>query len=120
MARYIDAGVTDNCMDCCIAFIKLPRFFFLIPIFGFSDDEMINTEISIVDGTYRSNSAVIKDTTIRYLLLDRVKQYQEAKVQISPNQRKMMIDSSLSKWNDIKDKDLGIILEYQNKKSGNS
>ncbi len=119
MARYIDAGVTGNCMDCCIAFIKLPRFFFLIPIFGFSDNEMINTEISINEGIYRSNSAIIKDTTIGHLILDRAKQYQEAKKKISPNQRQKMIDVGTKQRKEIEEKDLGRILKYQNDKLHN-
>lgn len=119
MARYIDAGVTDNGKDCCIAFIKLPRFFFLIPILGFSDKEMINTKISIDEGIYRSNSAIIRDTTIGYLILDRAKQYQEAKMKISPNQRQKMIDLGIKKSKEIGAKDLGKILKYQNGKLDN-
>ncbi|HLO69825.1 MAG TPA: hypothetical protein VK167_03095 [Flavipsychrobacter sp.] len=113
MARYLDSGITDDGEDYCIGFLKLPRFFFLIPLSGFSGVNLYNTDIYKDGGVYNINKARVEDGTWAHLILDRVKQFESALDNMSPTQRQKMIDIGIERWDDFKNKDLGDILNYQ-------
>lgn len=114
MARYLDAGITDDNIDYCVGFIKLPRFFFLIPLSGFDNSAVFNTEIFKEGGHYITTDAIVQDATWGNLLLDRVNQFEREINSIKPSQRQKMFDVGIEKWNQFKDKDLGDIIKYQN------
>lgn len=113
IGRGIDMDIPSTDEDALI-YIKLPRFIFMIPLFGLQSEEFINTAITVGKGIYRCNDAQIKGNLGKYLL-SRVETMNQLRENISPIQRQKMHQVSIDSWPDVKDKDLGIILEYQNR-----
>ncbi|WP_159467348.1 hypothetical protein [Dyadobacter sp. 3J3] len=119
MARNIDSGVIDDGNTYHVAFLKIPRFLFIIPVSNIDEKQFTDTEIFISGGSYRVNDGFINDPNIGYTLLDRINQLENALGSMSQAQKQKIEERTLKKWGDVKNKDLGQILEYLRDKSKN-
>jgi hypothetical protein len=112
MARSVDSGCTDDEKSYCIAFIKIPRFLFIIPLSGFDESQVVKTEVFSEGGSYDINSAVIQDPNISGMLLNRVKELELALQKMSVNQLRTIEKLVDEKWDDFADKDLGEVIQH--------
>jgi hypothetical protein len=102
MARSLERGITDDNIDYSLSLLKLPRFFFVIPICGFEESRIFNTRIFAQGGIYKASQASIQDYTVGYLSLDRPRQPQKAINSMSKNQRQVMTAVTSENWTTIK------------------
>lgn len=117
IARWVDGDVAEN-EELCFLYIKLPRFIFIFPVLGFTENVFINTRIYENGGNYILNKAEVKEPTIGSYFLDRVKAFNDLMEKVSPTQKQKMHIAYLNNLKEILKKDLGIITKYEEKKYG--
>lgn len=121
VARGVDMDVPTNDVDALI-YIKLPRFIFFVPLFGFQDAEFLNATIDSSKGVYRCNEVQITSDLLAKYLMARVDTVNKLRENTSLIQKEKMHKTAVDDWPKVKNKDLGIILEYQQRlydESGN-
>jgi hypothetical protein len=116
LARMLDSGITDNGEDFCMVYLKLPRFIFIAPLTKYDESKMVNTRVDIKDGHFYVDAAGINDPAIGQFIFGRPLELEKAMDQMSPFQREKMRQAGVDNWTKFKDKDLGDILDYQNRK----
>jgi len=111
-SRGIDVGISGTDIYCMI-FLKLPRFLVIVPVSGFSETDFENTLIYPGKGFFEISDAGILNPFIGDFFLNRVKAINDLFDNISPVQKKKLAQMRNEKWEDIKDKDLGRIIDYE-------
>lgn len=110
MSRMTDAGIPNN-EDTCMMYVKIPRFIFLFPIFGFDPDLFKNSRIER-SGNYNLNNVVIRDPLIGNHLYERAKLFDDMESTMSDKQKELATKLTLKQKENWKNKDLGEIEKY--------
>ncbi len=112
MGRAVDGNVGEGDEDCMV-YVKLPRFVFILPIYGMERDKMINTQININGGHYHLERARIESALIGQFIIQQVHLYNGVRNEMSSVQREKVRKKSEEKWEVLKNKDLGKIIGYE-------
>ncbi|MCT4640524.1 MAG: hypothetical protein N4A72_22695 [Bacteroidales bacterium] len=112
MSRSVDAGIPNN-DNACFFFLKIPRFIFILPIIGFSENSFENTKI-LEEGVLNFTKGVIKDDRIGNYLFDRSVLFRNRLESMSQNQKEITRKLTADRKNYFSDIDLGQILKYIN------
>jgi hypothetical protein len=111
-ARQVDAGVTGN-NEHKFIYLKLPRLLFIIPIQGLGEQCFLNTRIKFPDSDYLLNEASILEPLIGNYFYQRVNQLDMELSNISSTQKNKLAKVTEEKWDEVQQKDIGKILNYQ-------
>jgi len=110
-ARQVDAGVTGS-QEHKFIYLKLPRMLFIVPLQGLPETSFSNSAI-YASGIYELDGAACLDPMVGGYFYNRMHQLNGLHAEISPNQQQKIADITHQKWEEVKNKDLGIILDYQ-------
>jgi len=110
--RQVDAGVTGNDQHKFI-YLKLPRMLFLVPIQGLPEASFVSTGIEFCGGSYRLEDASILEPLITNYFYQRVAALDREMANLSSKQKDKLAKMTNEKWEDVQQKDLGRILNYQ-------
>jgi hypothetical protein len=112
LSRGIDVGISGTDAQCMI-FLKLPRFLVIVPVIGFLESDFANTNIYDGNSFFEISDTGILNSFIGDFFLNRVKEINDLFDNISPAQKEKMERERNDKWEEIKDKDLGIIIDHE-------
>jgi hypothetical protein len=114
MARGIDADLSYN-NDLCFFYLKFPRFIYIMPFCGISNEKMINSIIYPNGGLFDINQTRIENPIFGNYFLNRAKVSQKIFDELSVNQRQKMNENIEKKWPSTKDTDIRRIANYSQK-----
>jgi hypothetical protein len=115
MLRGVDMDMPNTDTD-CLLYIKLSRFIFIIPFLGLENERFIKTNIPSGSGLYHCNEAVIESGLILKYLLSRVENINLRRDAMSPGQKQKLQLEVDDNWDKVKDKDLGQVLDYEQRR----
>ncbi|RFC53189.1 DUF2616 domain-containing protein [Brumimicrobium aurantiacum] len=113
MSRRTDAGIPNN-DDFCFFYVKIPRFIFIMPIYGIDLDLFENSKIENA-GTFELKNVNINETIIANYLFDRANEFENLKSKMSDKQKQASRSLTIKQEKNWKNKDLGVIDEYLKK-----
>lgn len=111
-ARQVDAGVTGN-DEHKFVYFKLPRMLFIIPIQGLTEESFANNNIKFSGGRYQLDEACILEPLIGNYFHQRIACLDLELASLSPKQKDKLAKVTDEKWDEVQQKDLGGILNYQ-------
>jgi hypothetical protein len=111
-ARQVDAGVTGN-DEHKFVYFKLPRMLFIVPIQGLNEESFVNTKISFTGGSYQLDEAGMLEPLIGNYFYQRVIFLDQELSNLSSKQKDNLAKVTNEKWDEVQQKDLGKILNYQ-------
>lgn len=114
-ARAVDSAILSNTSKCYL-YLKIPRFIFLLPIYGLINEEYIETKVNNGAGFIDTTKGQIKDTDFSNFILNRLHQINTLRTQMSIKQKEISKKDVIKNWNRIKNSDFRIIIDYQNRK----
>ncbi len=112
LARGVDASVL-NSKEKLYLYLKLPRFIFILPIKGMNSSEYHETQISTQGGVVDVTKARIEDKDFADFMWETFEYLGGIKSSMSENQKTISLKRGQEYWSEIKNNDLGIILEHQ-------
>lgn len=115
---YFGRGVDISMLESdkkLFLYLKLPRFIFLLPLLGMDEKEYQGTQVLPSGGRIDVELSRITDQDFGNFIFETLEIINEIKAKMSLNQREKMINQGQQNWNNIKNLDLGIILEHQEK-----
>lgn len=112
MSRGTDAAIPNNA-DICFFYVKIPRFIFIMPIYGVNLELFENSKIED-SGTFILNNVVIKEPDIANFIFERANEFEKLKRSMSDKQKQAMRDLTIKQEENWKNNDLGRIEKYLN------
>lgn len=112
MSRSTDAGIPNN-DDLCFFYVKIPRFIFIMPIYGVNLELFENSKIEN-SGTFKLNNVAISEPNIANYFFDRANEFENLKSNLSNKQKQAMRNLTIKQEENWKNKDLGRIDNYLN------
>jgi len=85
MSRSTDGGIPNN-DELCFFYVKIPRFIFIMPIYGINLELFQNSKIEN-SGTFELNTVYIEEPDITNFLFNRANEFENSKRKMSEKQK---------------------------------
>lgn len=116
VARVIDFSILSGDGKLYL-YLKLPRFVFILPLKGFNVMGYRSSEVSHLGGIFNVESTRISDQVLADFIWETFTEISRLKAEMTSTQQELSRKVGKEKWSELKTKDLGVILDYQQRKS---